>query len=114
MEVGALALGRCGHAPRGKADGAEGPELVSSVAFYDSPHWRRLREAILRRDGYRCRECARFGRIRQATTVHHIQHLEARPDLAYEPDNLVSLCAACHARAHPEKSRELAKRLRGR
>lgn len=87
---------------------------MSTVPFYDSPHWRKLREAILRRDGYRCRECARYGRLRQATTVHHIQHLEDRPDLAYEPENLVSLCAACHARAHPEKSRELARKLNAR
>ena len=71
--------------------------------FYVSPQWRRKRELILRRDGYRCQECRRYGRITQANTVHHIQHLEDRPDLALVSSNLVSLCRACHAKAHPEK-----------
>jgi len=76
---------------------------VQIDAFYASPQWRRKRELILRRDGYRCQECRRYGRITQATTVHHIQHLEDRPDLALVSSNLVSLCRACHAKAHPEK-----------
>ena len=71
--------------------------------FYTSPAWVRKRAAILRRDGYRCQRCKRYGRITQADTVHHIAHLEDRPDLALANDNLVSLCAACHAAVHPEK-----------
>ena len=71
--------------------------------FYVSPQWRKKRELILRRDGYRCQECRRYGRITQANTVHHIKHLEDRPDLALVSSNLVSLCRACHAKAHPEK-----------
>lgn len=71
--------------------------------FYNSSQWRRKRELILRRDGYRCQECKRFGRITPAVTVHHIQHLEDRPDLALVSSNLISLCRACHAKAHPEK-----------
>lgn len=71
--------------------------------FYLSSQWRRKRELILRRDGYRCQECRRYGRITQATTVHHIQHLEDRPDLALVSSNLVSLCMKCHNLAHPEK-----------
>lgn len=71
--------------------------------FYDSPQWRHKRELILRRDNYLCQECKRYGRIRQANTVHHIQHLEERPDLAFVNSNLVSLCLPCHNKAHPEK-----------
>ncbi len=71
--------------------------------FYASRAWVRKRSAILRRDGYRCQICKRYGRISEANTVHHIQHLEDRPDLALESSNLISLCAACHERVHPEK-----------
>jgi 5-methylcytosine-specific restriction endonuclease McrA len=35
--------------------------------------------------------------------VHHIEHLDKRPDLALDNDNLESLCADCHNREHPEK-----------
>lgn len=76
---------------------------MTSYEFYHSPKWLRRRDMILRRDGYRCQECKRYGRITQATTVHHILHLEDRPDLAYDPANLVSLCLKCHNKAHPEK-----------
>lgn len=72
--------------------------------FYHSKQWTRLRASVLRRDGYRCQVCRRYGRIRQATTVHHIEHLEDRPDLAMDPANLISVCAQCHNRLHPEKA----------
>ena len=102
--VGALAFGCCGHALRGKADGAEGPVAVTTYEFYHGSKWLRRREMILRRDGYRCQRCKRYGRIVQATTVHHVKHLEDRPDLAYDPENLISVCQACHNALHPEKA----------
>jgi len=71
--------------------------------FYKSEKWKRKRAAILRRDGYLCQDCKRYGRMRQATTVHHIEHYDERPDLALVDSNLVSLCAACHNARHPEK-----------
>ena len=77
---------------------------MDCYAFYHSQRWLHKRDVILRRDGYRCQNCKRYGRIREAVTVHHIQHLDDRPDLALDPQNLVSLCAACHNAAHPEKA----------
>ena len=73
------------------------------VEFYKSSKWKHKRLAVLRRDGYLCQNCKRYGRMTPATTVHHIQHLEDRPDLALDAKNLISLCAACHDKAHPEK-----------
>ena len=70
---------------------------------YHSPRWKRKRAAILRRDGYLCQECKRYGKRRQATTVHHIRHADEYPELAYTDSNLVSLCSTCHQKAHPEK-----------
>ena len=70
---------------------------------YNSAKWERKRKSILRRDGYMCRECKRYGRRVPATTVHHIKHADEFPELFYSDDNLISLCASCHNKAHPEK-----------
>jgi 5-methylcytosine-specific restriction enzyme A len=71
--------------------------------FYKSTRWRLKREYILKRDGYLCRECKKYGRNREARIVHHIIELEDDPSLAYENSNLVSLCYSCHNKQHPEK-----------
>lgn len=77
--------------------------MPDAVFDYDGARWKRLRAAVLRRDAYQCRRCCRFGRIRQAEIVHHIKEAEAFPELAYNAENLVSLCRECHNKAHPEK-----------
>ena len=74
-----------------------------AYSFYHSTAWNRKREQIFKRDNYMCVECKRYGRQRQAVTVHHIKHYEDFPELALVDSNLVSLCAACHNKAHPEK-----------
>lgn len=71
---------------------------------YNSARWKRTRAAILRRDKYQCRECRRYGRLREATEVHHIKHVDEYPELAYTSENLVSLCHGCHNKQHPEKA----------
>ena len=76
----------------------------NNMAFnYKSGKWKRKRAAILKRDKYLCQECKKYGRQRDAVTVHHKKHVENNPELAYENDNLVSLCQACHNKMHPEK-----------
>ena len=56
--------------------------------FYNSTAWKSKRAAILSRDGYMCRECRRYGRQREATTVHHIKHYDEYPELGLDSDNL--------------------------
>lgn len=73
---------------------------------YNSTKWKKLRKSILHRDRYRCRICARYGRMVAATEVHHIKHATEYPELVYDPQNLVSLCKSCHNRQHPEKGGE--------
>ena len=70
---------------------------------YKSKRWKIKRLAILRRDKYLCQECKKYGKIRQAVTVHHIKHADTHPELAYDNDNLESLCQGCHNKKHPEK-----------
>lgn len=77
--------------------------MKTDEAFYNTPQWKRKRKSILLRDSYLCQHCKRYGKYRQAVTVHHIKHLEDAPELAFTPSNLVSLCQACHNKAHPEK-----------
>ena len=61
------------------------------------------REKVLRRAGYLCQECARYGRVTPATVAHHIKPREFYPELELSVQNGRALCAKCHNLAHPEK-----------
>ena len=67
---------------------------------YRTPRWEKLRKAVLRRDGYRCREAARYGLAVEATTVHHVWPVEDFPQWAWEPWNLISLSQKAHNEMH--------------
>lgn len=74
---------------------------------YKSKRWRKLREKILRRDGYMCQASLRYGRHIEADTVHHIFPVSKYPEYAWEPWNLISLSAAEHNAMHIRESEEL-------
>ena len=74
-----------------------------SNPFYRSTKWKKKREQILKRDGYACQECKKYGKNIDATIVHHLKEVEFFPELKLVNDNLQSVCAACHNRLHPEK-----------
>ena len=69
--------------------------------------WQRLRIRALERDGYRCREAARYGKIETATHVHHIWPAEDYPEYAYCIWNLVSLTQGNHEKMHHRVTRKL-------
>ena len=69
--------------------------------------WIKPREKILRREGYLCRECKRYGRLVEATTVHHVWPAEDYPENAYCEWNLLSLCDESHEKMHHRKTRKL-------
>jgi 5-methylcytosine-specific restriction enzyme A len=75
--------------------------------FYKTARWKSKREKILKRDEYQCQECKRYGKNKDATTVHHIQPLRNRPDLRLTTWNLVSLCGKCHEKMHDRLTDEL-------
>jgi 5-methylcytosine-specific restriction endonuclease McrA len=81
--------------------------MIMANNFYKSPAWKRKRANILRRDGYMCRECKRYGKTTEATTVHHINPLENYPELKLVNENLLSLCGACHDKMHDRISNKL-------
>ena len=55
--------------------------------------WKKLRLQILKRDDHTCGYCG----DPQAHTVDHIQPVAVRPDLAYDPSNLVACCKKCNS-----------------
>lgn len=65
--------------------------------FFDTKAWQRLRWQVLQRDDFSCTACGTYIGQRGAN-VDHVQSRAVRPDLALEPDNLRTLCHACHSR----------------
>lgn len=88
------------------------------MRFYNSTVWEKKRAEILRADKFECQLCKdKYHRYSKATTVHHVNHFKARPDIALdawytEPGahekkrNLISLCHACHEEVHGFRKRD--------
>ena len=74
---------------------------------YTSPRWRRLRERVLRKAGYRCQWAKRYGRREQATTAHHIWPAEDFPEFAWCEWNLIALSQASHNAMHDRSTGKL-------
>lgn len=62
----------------------------SQKKFYQSVYWKLIREAVFRRDGYRCCRCGEA-----AEQVHHLAYLHRGEDHFF-PQYLVSICRRCH------------------
>lgn len=86
--------------------------IPGTPEFYKTKRWQRKRAYILRLNRYRCQDCRKYGRLTEATEVHHIKHADEYPDLAFADDNLVALCHECHNKRHPEKAKALRERSR--
>ena len=63
-----------------------------TVKRQDAEYFGGLREAVLQRDGYRCRVCGASGRRKRSIVVHH--HVPGRSEL----NLMISLCPGCHAK----------------
>lgn len=78
-------------------------------AFYSWPEWDIVRIETMKHDRYECQYCKGQGKYTKAVLVHHIKHLEDRPDLAlslYDENGdrqLISCCRTCHEEQHPER-----------
>ncbi len=56
--------------------------------------WNVTRRRVFRRDGYRCRECGKPGRL-ECDHVIPVHQLPENADF-YDLDNLQALCRGCH------------------
>jgi 5-methylcytosine-specific restriction endonuclease McrA len=64
----------------------------------DDEYFGGLREAVLDRDGYRCRVCDAPGRDKRSIIVHH--RVPGKSVLSL----MISLCPGCHAKVHRTKA----------
>lgn len=78
-------------------------------SFYNSAAWKKMRELVFKRDGYKCQECKAKGLTREATEVHHVFTLAERPDLKLDANNLISLCGEHHKAMHNHLDSDLSK-----
>lgn len=104
----------------GKQAGAWLPRLEGLIEageetkFYSWRQWRRLAQKVREKlDNNECQLCKARGRYRRGTIVHHVKHLQDRPDLAlsvWDPDTgerqLITVCKQCHELEHPESLRQ--------
>ena len=58
------------------------------------PGWERIRLTALNRDGWRCRECGKAGRLE----VHHV--IPLKDGGTNDENNVKTLCVGCHLDAH--------------
>jgi 5-methylcytosine-specific restriction endonuclease McrA len=65
----------------------------------DATSYRELHQQVLKRDGWRCQACGRM----QHLQVHHLK-LRSHSGGDVE-QNLITLCAECHACMHRETER---------
>lgn len=73
--------------------------------FYNSQEWRGKRQEILERDHYECQMCKEEGYVTAIKKdvileVDHIKELADHPDLAFDNNNLRTLCKDCHNKRH--------------
>lgn len=71
--------------------------------FYKCKEWLDTRAEAISRDNNECQMCKENGKVGPAQCVHHKKHLKKNPGLAFNLDNLVTLCNICHNKEHPEK-----------
>ena len=66
-------------------------------ARLNARRWAAVRRAVLERDGWRCCECGRAGRLE----CDHIRAIEKQPGQdPYDENGLQTLCRSCHIEKH--------------
>ena len=62
-----------------------------------SIRWRALRKKVLDRDNHVCRICLEGGRPWNELEIHHLSYEHLGQE---RPEDLATLCSACHGRTH--------------
>ena len=106
-----IACGRCGKIhERGqcqeKALTTYRKKTTKQVQIRHSTRWARVREQALERDCYLCRLCLEQGFLNHnSLEVHHIVKIEENETLAYELDNIITLCQQHHMEVEDDRTK---------
>lgn len=79
--------------------------------IYNNRRWRKVR-AFKFKSNPLCEQCLLKGRVTEAQLIHHIIPIDVDPNLAYEYDNLMSLCHNCHGEVHKNLHQTTTKAIR--
>lgn len=80
--------------------------------IYNTPQWKNLSKAFKMANPL-CEECLKKGIIKEAQHIHHIQSFMSvddelrRMELAYDWNNLQSLCVECHQIKHQNNKNKI-------
>lgn len=90
---------------KGRQRGAKNPAWKGGTTperqrLYKEGGWREFALNIYKRDGFTCRRCATAVNSYRGVAAHHIRPWADAPELRYAPDNIVTLCTACHRWVH--------------
>ena len=72
--------------------------------LYAGSAWRNLEQRIFRRDRDTCRRCGSTRSGPRSLHAHHIFTWAGNPGLRFDPDNIITLCSACHRWVHGRKN----------
>lgn len=90
---------------RNERRGVPSERRKERIRIYSSERWKRLRLVKLYNDPL-CERCLKVGKTVPADDVHHVVSFMSVDDpvgrrrLAYDYENLMSLCRACHNELH--------------
>lgn len=74
---------------------------------YKSKRWQQVRKRILMKDGYKDVLAKRYGKMVEASTVHHIYPADKYPEYEWEDWNLISVSHKTHNSLHDRITNEL-------
>lgn len=104
LQLGFLIRGMAMARPGRKNKTAEAVILLITTegkkAFYNSGLWKALRRLVLKEQHHECQLCKAKGIYTEAVTVHHIEPILKRPDLALTKSNCMAICDECHYQEH--------------
>lgn len=87
-------LGRLSPRLTPKAD-AQGHRPEAARSWYKTARWEALRHATFHRDNFTC-QMAACGRVTSRPICDHRDPHRGDPGLFWDPQNLQTLCKACH------------------
>jgi 5-methylcytosine-specific restriction protein A len=92
--------GQRGRCPEHRRELDREIKTLAKRSGYKGQRWQRLRQRVLERDGYRCRECGRWGN--QVDTIVPVRMGGAQFDM----ENCQALCHSCHSKKTAREPRE--------